>query len=83
MGMLQCPIYDSVVRGRLLTKTNPFLFSKRGPTEEKVKQNGLWSEQTYGNGSQRGPMPRVTVLPGCQQQASTFASAEKIIQKRC
>jgi hypothetical protein len=47
-------------------QTNPSLFIKGGTTKEK-KNKSLDTEQIYGHGSQRGSMPRVTVLAGCWQ----------------
>jgi hypothetical protein len=46
-------------------KPNSSLFIKGGTTKEKNKS--LDTEQIYGHGSQRGSMPRVTVLAGCRQ----------------
>jgi hypothetical protein len=47
-------------------KAQPFPFIKGGTKKEGKKQN-LDTEQIYGHGSQRGSMPRVTVLAGCRQ----------------
>jgi hypothetical protein len=62
------------IRGHLIKKPNPS-FYRKGVQEEENKHNGLGSEQIYGSGSQRVPIPRVTVLAGCQQQASASAAA--------
>jgi hypothetical protein len=50
----------------IIKKPNPSLFIKGGKIKEE-KNKCLDSEQIYGHGSQRGSMPRVTVLAGCQQ----------------
>jgi hypothetical protein len=47
-------------------KAQPLPFIKGG-TMKKEKNKSLDTEQIYGHGSQRGSMPRVTVLAGCQQ----------------
>jgi hypothetical protein len=46
-------------------KAQPLPFIKKGTTKEEKKS--LDTEQIYGHGSQRGSMPRVTVLAGCRQ----------------
>jgi hypothetical protein len=47
-------------------KPNPSLLSKEEQRKKKKKQN-LDTEQIYGHGSQRGSIPRVTVLADCRQ----------------
>jgi hypothetical protein len=57
-----------VVREHQLQKkslTPPFY--QRRNNERRKKNKSLDTEQIYGYGSQRGSMPRVTVLAGCQQ----------------
>jgi hypothetical protein len=44
--------------------------------DERKKNIGLDIEQIHGHGSQRGPMPDVSVPAGCRQQASTSASVQ-------
>jgi hypothetical protein len=48
-------------------KTQPLPFIKGGTTKEEEKNKSLDTEQIYSHGSQRGSMPRVTVLAGCRQ----------------
>jgi hypothetical protein len=49
-------------------KTNPSFINKQDQRKEKTKQNeSLDIEQIYGHGSQRGPMPGVSMLAGCRQ----------------
>jgi hypothetical protein len=48
-------------------KAQPLPFIKEGTKKNEKKNKSLDSEQIYGNGSQRGSMPRVTVLAGCRQ----------------
>jgi hypothetical protein len=50
----------------IIKKPNPSLFIRGGTTKEK-KNKSLDTEKIYGHGSQRGSMPRVTVLAGCRQ----------------
>jgi hypothetical protein len=52
---------------QLQKKPNPSLLSKEEQRKKKKKNKSLDTEQIYGHGSQRGSMPRVTVLAGCQQ----------------
>jgi hypothetical protein len=55
---------------QLQKKPNPSLLSKEEQQKKKKKKKknkSLDTEQIYGHGSQRGSMPRVTVLAGCQQ----------------
>jgi hypothetical protein len=47
-------------------KPNPSLLSKE-EQRKKEKNKSFDTEQIYGHGSQRGLMPRVTVLAGCRQ----------------
>jgi hypothetical protein len=56
-----------VVRENQLKKAQSLPFIKGGTTKEEKKNKSLDTEQIYGHGSQRGSMPRVTVLAGCQQ----------------
>jgi hypothetical protein len=52
----------------IIKKPNPSLFIKGGTTkEEEEKSKSLDTEPIYGHGSQRGSMPRVTVLSGYRQ----------------
>jgi hypothetical protein len=51
---------------QLQKKTNPLPFIKGGTMKEE-KNESLDTEQIYGHGSQRGSMPRATVLAGCRQ----------------
>jgi hypothetical protein len=51
---------------QLQKKPNPSLLSKEEQRKKK-KNKSLDTEQIYGHWSQRGSMPRVTVLAGCQQ----------------
>jgi hypothetical protein len=51
----------------IIKKPNPSLFIKGGTTKEEEKNKCLDTEQIHGHGSQRGSMPRVTVLAGCRQ----------------
>jgi hypothetical protein len=54
-------------KGTPITKKhNPSLLSKE-EQQKKKKNKSLDTKQIYGHGSQRGSMPRVTVLAGCQQ----------------
>jgi hypothetical protein len=46
-------------------KTNTSFINKEDQRKEKNK--GLDIEQIYGHGSQRGPMPGVSVPAGCRQ----------------
>jgi hypothetical protein len=55
-GGIRCSKGTSIIK-----KSNPSLFIKGGTTKEK-KNESLDTEQIYGHGSQRGSMPRVTVL---------------------
>jgi hypothetical protein len=59
-----------------------FSFLIKGGTTKEKKNESLGTEQIYGHGSQRGSMPRVTVLAGCRQQATAMglvlSSREKI-----
>jgi hypothetical protein len=50
-----------------MKKTQPLPFIKGGTTKEEKENKSLDTEQIYGHGSQRGSMPRVTVLAGCRQ----------------
>jgi hypothetical protein len=55
----------------VIKKPNPSLFNK-GETSKEKKNKSLDTEQIYGHGSQRGSMPRVTVLAGCWQLATAL-----------
>jgi hypothetical protein len=48
-------------------KAQPLPFIKGGTKKEGEKNKSLDTEQIYGHGSQRGSMPRLTVLAGCLQ----------------
>jgi hypothetical protein len=52
-------------------KTNPSISNKEDERKEKNKELDI--EQIYGHGSQRGPIPGVSVPAGCQQLASASA----------
>jgi hypothetical protein len=49
-----------------IKKTNPSFINKEDQRKEK-KNSGLDIEQIYGHGSQRGPMPGMSVPAGCRQ----------------
>jgi hypothetical protein len=52
---------------RVSTIEAVLLFIKGGTTKEGGKNERLDIEQIYCHGSQRGSMPGVTLLAGCQQ----------------
>jgi hypothetical protein len=54
-------------------KNNPSFINKKDQRKKKTKDVDI--EQIYGHGSQRGPMPGVSVPAGCRQYASASASA--------
>jgi hypothetical protein len=53
-------------KGTPIIKESPTPLSKKEQRMKKEKKS-LDIEQIYGQGSQRGSMPGVTVLPGCRQ----------------
>jgi hypothetical protein len=53
---------------RAIRPTPPLSIRRINERKNKTKQNkGLDTEQIYGHGFQRGPMPGVSVPAGCRQ----------------
>jgi hypothetical protein len=61
----------------LKKKPNPSLFIKGGTTKEKKTNKSLDTEQIYSHGSQRGSMPRVTVLAGSMPRVTVLAGCRQ------
>jgi hypothetical protein len=61
LGGIRCSKGTPIIK----SPTPPFLSKEEQRKKKKIKS--LDTEQIYGHGSQRGSMPRVTVLAGCRQ----------------
>jgi hypothetical protein len=61
-GGIRCSKGTSIIK-----KPNLPPFLSKEEQLKKKNNKSLDTEQIYGHGSQRGSMPRVTVLAGCRQ----------------